>query len=414
MKFDTIVIGGGLSGLVSGISLAKAGKKVAIVSAGQSTLSFHSGSFDLLGYAADGSEVKCPLDEIKNLDFNHPYSKIANLEQLAAEAEQLLREAGIAVKGSATKNHWRLTPMGVLKPAWLTIDDYFTVEMPSGLQYKTILLVNIAGFLDFPVDFISDGLTSLGANVTVKTLQIPAFKERRLSPSEMRSANIAKILASPETMELVTQKISTSVGDADVVLLPAIFGLDNSNMVKYLREKTGKPLFVVATLPPSVPGVRVQNLLVREFRRLGGVFMLGDTVTGGKTSDGRLTKVSTSNLPGECLEARDFVLATGSFQSHGLIANYEKVYEPIFDLDVDAEPERSEWTRHNVFDAQPYMAFGVKTDEQFRVQRGGSSIENLFAVGSVLGGHNGIKNTDATGVSIITALAVSKTIIKKN
>ena len=72
MKFDTIIIGGGLSGLTTGISLAKAGQKVAIVSSGQSTLHFHSGSFDLLGYN-NSKEVLTPLEELKRLDANHPY-----------------------------------------------------------------------------------------------------------------------------------------------------------------------------------------------------------------------------------------------------------------------------------------------------------------------------------------------------
>ena len=53
MKFDTIVIGGGLSGLTAANVLAKKGQRVAIVSNGQSTLHFTSGSFDLLGYDND-------------------------------------------------------------------------------------------------------------------------------------------------------------------------------------------------------------------------------------------------------------------------------------------------------------------------------------------------------------------------
>ena len=48
MKFDVIIIGGGLSGLTAGIALAEAGKEVALVSAGQNSLHFGSGSFDLL------------------------------------------------------------------------------------------------------------------------------------------------------------------------------------------------------------------------------------------------------------------------------------------------------------------------------------------------------------------------------
>ena len=34
MKFDTVIIGGGLAGLVAGISLQRAGQNVAIISTG--------------------------------------------------------------------------------------------------------------------------------------------------------------------------------------------------------------------------------------------------------------------------------------------------------------------------------------------------------------------------------------------
>ena len=57
MSFDTIIIGGGLSGLTAGIALAKAGQQVALAAAGQSTLNYFSGSFDLLGYNAEGKKL---------------------------------------------------------------------------------------------------------------------------------------------------------------------------------------------------------------------------------------------------------------------------------------------------------------------------------------------------------------------
>ena len=83
MKFDTIIIGGGLAGLTAGISLVNKGQKTLIVSSGQSDLHFFSGSFELL------SSSDNPFDAMKSLPVSHPYSKIGK--------DNILRLAGSAV-----------------------------------------------------------------------------------------------------------------------------------------------------------------------------------------------------------------------------------------------------------------------------------------------------------------------------
>lgn len=141
--------------------------------------------------------------------------------------------------------------------------------------------------------------------------------------------------------------------------------------------------------------------------------MLGNTVTGGLVEEGRVRYVETSLLPDERLEADDFVLATGSFASDGLKSNYERVYEPIFHLDVTAPADRTAWVRESVFDDQPYMYYGVCTNENMQVQKDGQTISNLYAVGSVLGGHNAAKMADGAGVDMVTAMYVSQEILAK-
>ena len=43
MKFDTVIIGAGLAGVTAAIRLAEEGSRVGLVSAGRSSMHFHSG-----------------------------------------------------------------------------------------------------------------------------------------------------------------------------------------------------------------------------------------------------------------------------------------------------------------------------------------------------------------------------------
>ena len=117
MKFDSIIIGGGLSGLVAGIGLQMKGKKTLVISSGQSALHFFSGSFELYN-----TEQPYAI-ALKEVPQTHPYAKMGvdRVLELASTVPEFFSHAGIALNGSAERNHYRLTPMGVVKPAWLSL-----------------------------------------------------------------------------------------------------------------------------------------------------------------------------------------------------------------------------------------------------------------------------------------------------
>lgn len=415
MKFDNIIIGGGLSGLLCGIALAREGRHVAAIAAGQSTLHFSSGSFDILGYDADGQVVTSPFEAIKQLEASHPYHLVGieNVPLLATQALRIFTECGLSGQGGVAHNHFRMTPIGSLRPTWFTLDDYLTVQTPQAFPYKKVLLVNVPGFMDFPVSLITEGLHRLGAEVETALVSVPSLMHRRQSPSEMRSANLAKVLARDKKLQQIAARINKASTEVEAVIMPAIVGMDSQEAVAFIRSRVQKPLHFVSTLPPSVPGVRVQTLLRKHFANLGGVYMLGNTVTGGHVEDGRLRYVETSLLPDERLEAEDFVLATGSFASDGLKSNYERVFEPIFDLDTTAPADRMQWVTSSVFDDQPYRSYGVKVNASMQAQKGGQTISNLYVAGAVLGGHNAAKLADGAGVDMVTALRVAQYILEK-
>ncbi len=414
MKFSTIIIGGGLTGLTAGITLAAKGQRVAILATGQSRLHFTSGSLELLGYNPDGSVVQAPLDECENLPQSHPYKVIGTqrLPQLAAEARELLASSGIRVNGDAATNHYRISPIGIPKPAWLTLDDYITADISLKFPFRKALLVNIAGYIDFPVSFLKHNLEKAGAACNVAEVSTPALETLRTSQTEMRATNIARILADQKAIDQLSVEINRAISGEDAILLPAVFGIADDKNLQYLRRMVTRPLYCISTLPPAVTGVRIQTRLRKRFLSLGGTFMLGSTVRNAAISHGRITSVTASNLPDQRLSADNFILATGSFMGNGLVATQDTIVEPIMNLDVDSLPDRGEWTSLRLNDRQPYMEFGVRTDSELHPAISGDTLQNLWAAGAVLSGHNPISLADSTGVDMITALAAAHDIIK--
>ena len=414
MRMDTVIMGGGLSGLACGIALAKRGKRVAIVASGQSTLLFNGGSMEMLGYV-DGKAVTSPLEAIATLPQSHPYSKIG-AERIAALSERvklLFNDSGVNMTGTANANHWRITPMGVAKPAWLTLNDHLRIDDLNNLPAKRLALMCIRGYFDQPNSMMAMGLRNLGFEVKAIEFTTDDISALRRSPSEMRATNLAKRLVSHSALQRIADQINSLAGDADMVLLPSVFGQSDDSDFQSLQSKVSKPLRLIATLPPAVAGMRIQTQLRHYFRMLGGTYLMGDSAVSGTIEGDQLTSITTAKLNDMPLRADNFVLATGSFISRGLRADYERIYEPVLDLDVDADADREQWTRFGVLEPQAYMRYGVATDEQFRCRKQGKTINNLYAIGSVLSGHDAVKMGDGTGVSLLTALAVNDLIIAK-
>ncbi len=408
MRMDTVIIGGGLSGLACGISLAKRGKRVTIVASGQSTMFFNGGSMELLG-CVNGKTVEKPLEAIASLPESHPYHKVGvdHIASIAERVKLLFSDSGIDMTGSANANHWRITPMGIAKPAWLTLNDHLRIDNLNQLPAKRLALMCIRGYFDQPNSMLAQGLRNLGFEVDMIEFTTDDITVLRRSPSEMRATSLAKHLVSNNALQRLADQFNNLAGNADMVLMPSVFGQSDSSDFQTLQARTNKPLRLVATLPPSVAGMRMMKQLRHYFKMLGGTYLMGDTALSGTFDGDRLTSITTAKLADMPLKADNFVLATGSFISRGLKADFERVYEPILGVDVDADADPEQWTRFGVLQPQAYFGYGVATDNQLRCLKQGKPIQNLRAIGSVLSGHDAVKMGDGTGVSLLTAIAAA-------
>ena len=406
--------------MVAGIRLSGQGQKCVIISSGQSALHFSSGSFDLLSSLPDEEVVVNPGESVKKLKDSspfHPYVKMGtdNFMKLAKSADAFFKDIHVDMYGSSGENHFRVTPMGTLKPTWLTLDNYAVCSREKALPREKIAIFNISGFLDFYPKFIADEFKKTGnIESEIYAFDLPDLKYIRRNPGQLRAPNIARILDTELNTRLLADILNNKSGNSDAIIIPAVIGLYNNDAISYLKNVVEKPIRFIATLPPSVPGIHLQKYLRDYFIKQGGVYMLGDTVQKTKIENGRVTKVYSYNHGDIPFNGKDFILAAGSYFSQGLIAAQGSVYEPVFDLDVSFSQNRQEWYSDNMFDAQGYQLFGVKTDNNFNALYKGEPIENLYVAGAILEGFNPIKEGSGAGVSILSALQIADSITEKS
>jgi len=400
MKFDVVIIGGGLSGLVCGIRLQEAGIRCAIVSTGQSELHFSPGTFDLLSQMPDGMPVTHPVEMLDMLEEDHPYRRIGRLrfEHYAEEIPQLLYRCNILVQDTLLENRYYITAQGQMKPTWLPFADFQLFDDPHHLPWKKALLLNFEGFADFYVQPIADAFQSRGVQCQTDTLVLPAVERLRQSLTELTSVNIASIFEYTEQIDELVKLINPMAAESEVVVLPAVFGLSSSASYQYLRQRLDKELCLVPTMPPSVPGIRTQRQLRDRFCRLGGTFIVGDTVERAVVNHQEVEGIYTRRQEGVELTADHFILASGSFFSHGLVTENDEVKEPIFGADVSQKA---------------HMGYGVTTDAQFHPMLQGQRIKNLYAIGSVLPGFDPTREGCGGGVALLTAFSVANRIINQ-
>ena len=429
MKYNSIIIGGGLAGLTSAIRCAEAGLKTALISAGDSALTFASGSIDVLGIRPNNSLVQYPFEEIIHLPPGHPYQKMgADLvkQSLLFFAGQMAK-AGIEMSHHGQQNHSRLTALGALRPSWLSQSGTRTLSIAEpAASLRRIAIINIAGFRDFQPALVAAGMKKhpefAGIEFTVADIKAETLNISARNAYELRSLELARLLkrdlfSQPKGLTIFASAIQKAAGNTDLVVLPSVLGIEQGNeLISQLKAQTGLHICELGTLPPSLPGMRMANALKQRYRELGGLLLEGDEVRSGCFKNEQLQSIKTRLNPHIPLEARHFILATGSFFSRGLDSSRSSLFDKTFNLDVIEAGQREQWSKEHLLNGSQhsFSYFGVETSKCFNPYMNGKVISNLYCAGGVLGGFNSVTEASAGGIAISTGWHVANQIIAQH
>ncbi len=385
--FDVVVIGGGLSGLTAAIALAKKGLKIAVVSRGDPILCLSTGCIDLLATAGD------PLVEMELLSERHPYRLVPRMviEDAMTHFLATVREGGLTYVGSPQSNRRVLTPLGVGKVTCLVPE---TMEASVVQSDAPLHIVSFAGLKDFYPSYI---------RARIPTADFSVYD------AECRST--MSLAARFESAAFVERFVSW-LKDADITAerigIPAVLGWGRAGHIqRFIAGELNRPVFEIPTLPPSVPGIRLNRALRRVSLGMGVQHYSGKPV-GTVERSGGVVEAVTLATPGRSIRVngRAFILATGSFVSGGLTAHREGVMEGVFVLPVYYPPDRTCWFGERFFPPEhPLEDAGVIVGRDFKPI--GVDVENLFVAGSILAYSRVIRYGCGNGMAIVTGYAAA-------
>ncbi|MCG9681090.1 glycerol-3-phosphate dehydrogenase subunit GlpB [Vibrio sp. Isolate23] len=424
MKYDVAIIGGGIAGYCAALRCLESGLKTVLINQGHSSLHFSSGSIDVLSSLPNSQAIKDPfsgIHQLKELSPEHPYSKM-RVEEIQSSLkwfQTTLAKEGVSLSHSSDhNNHCRITPLGTLKSTWLS--QPFVHQFHHKATFKRLVLVAIDGFRDFQPQLAFDNLSQIEAfqhiEKKILPIRIPGFESSRQNPNELRSIDISRALKQPKAFSSLVHQLSDGATKDDLVILPAIIGNgDGLTLMEQLQQLTQLNFHEVPTMPPSLLGIRIEEALYRAFIRLGGIQLKGDKALSAKWYLNKpcIESIQTANLEDFPLVAKHYILASGSYFSHGLVAKSTQVVEPVFNLDVYFHQHRHQWRAKAFLSQQPhsFMQFGVVTNSQFSPSINGQTISNLHCCGSVLSHYDPIHEGCGGGVAIASAYKVAENII---
>jgi glycerol-3-phosphate dehydrogenase subunit B len=409
MAYDVIVIGAGLSGLLGGIRLAEAGRCVLLLAKGHGTTHWANGA---IGVSREAE----PLAGFARLaaDADHPYARV-DLATLAAATERLRALCGAAdypLVGTLDHNTLLPTAVGAILPAALYPATMAAGALVLGQDAGPLLIAGFRQLRDFFPPYAAANLRAAGYDARGLWLDLPPTR-RRL---EFTSTVIAELFEDADFRATVGRQLRALRGDATRIGLPAVVGARSANsVVCELGTLAGAPVFEIPTLPPSVPGIRLYDILARAFQRAGGRLQIGSWVIRAETEGRRVIAVRTEAAAREArYVAGAYLLATGGVAGGGLRTDHTgAIVETAFGLPVRAPADRADWFGPRFSGGQPIHHAGIATDTALRPVDGAGAplYDNVVVAGAALGGADLLRERSYEGAALATGWHAAATLL---
>ena len=417
---DAIVIGAGLSGLFSAWRACVGGFKTKIIAKGWGTPYMSTGCIDVLGYKPTDflQRVDSPVsyfDEFIKSFPRHPYAIVGlDVLEMAINAfVSLSGELGHPYTGSLEANLLLPTALGAIHPTCLAPRSMIAGDLSKPYP---MLIVGFSQFLDFYPSIVADNLNAQGIFASNITLDLLSLSKRKFVSGMV----LARLFDEPEFRQELIDTLKPKLGgNISRIGFPAVLGLINTTEVhKHIESSLGVPVFEIPGLPPSIPGIRMHNMLVSAIESLHGIIDNGSFVSLASAEKDILTAVVTEAAARQITHsARIYILATGGILGGGITTDQNGyAQETVFNLPLPISHTRSDWFNSRFLSNKSHSIHlkGVNVDFDLHPVNDHAQIiyKNLYAVGNIIGNCDPIREHSLEGIALATGFKIGESMAK--
>jgi glycerol-3-phosphate dehydrogenase subunit B len=176
-----------------------------------------------------------------------------------------------------------------------------------------------------------------------------------------------------------------------------------------LQHRLGLWVFEIPTLPPSVPGMRLYEILRSALRAAGGRLVLGAEVVSHRRDGERVSEVITRAAGRDLSYAAPwFVLASGGFASGAIeLDSHWITHDRVLGLPLRGAPGPGDMRFvRNYLEDQPIARAGIAVDAQLRAD----GAQNVLVAGASLPGAVPWREGSGEGIALASGLRAAQVI----
>ena len=405
LHYDVVVIGAGTAGLTAGARLAEAGARVCVLAKGVGSTHLAPGTIDVLGYAPQRvGSPSAALRELAAARPDHPYALLGpdTVEHALVWFQSSVTAGplpGYRYVGDFDHNHLLPSAIGSLRPSTLVPETMSAGDAAAG---DRVCVVGSRALRDFHAALCAANLRRAGVDARAVDIEIEVDR------ADVSTLGLARWFDDPAWRAGFAARLAIKLQADERVGLPAMIGArDPHGAWSDLQQRLGRRVFEIPTLPPSVPGMRLFEILRSALRRAGGRLVIGAEVVDSERSGSRVTAVVARTSGHDTrYAAPSFVLAAGGFASGAIeLDSSWATRERVFGLPLRGVPAAGEPRFVGEYLAeQPMSRVGVAVAPDLHAE----GVENVLVAGAALPGAVPWREASGEGIALASGFHVAE------